>query len=330
MQIKKPAKRLLKQLLYGSGALSSIRALRWRQFAGCRVINFHRVLPDGTAPDYYARLMGEPTLGELEAILKYLSRQFRFMTPRELLDATTGNRRLDPNSIMLTFDDGYVDLFERLLPLLNRLQLPATVFINSGAMHGKALWFQRLFPAIIHSPLARTPAGFGIEPMPLETTPNRVSAISAFAATHRKEPPDQWVETVTRMCHAFDWNEDLVDQRMMNWEQLAALRESPWVTIGGHTVSHAYLPMCDDQRLNQELVNCARELRSRLNLDFLPFSYPNGGSSARVIQAVKDSGYECAFLMSPGLNTRDTDRFQLFREYVTPNAPGMAYDLAFR
>jgi peptidoglycan/xylan/chitin deacetylase (PgdA/CDA1 family) len=274
--------------------------------------------------------MGEPTVSELEALLEHLRRWFRFITPFDLLEAISGRQRLDAYSLMLTFDDGYKDLSERLLPLLNRLRLPATVFINTAAMDGEVLWFQKLFAAIIGSPLRETPGGYGVALMRLETVPQRVKAISAFARLQRQRSPDEWTAMVSEICGAFKWGGDLRDEQMMNWEDLERMRQSSWITVGGHSVGHPFLPRCDDSRLRLELVDCARGLRDRLNLGFLPFSYPNGGSDERVVAAVEAAGYDCSFSMTPGLNTPKRSPHRLFRQYVAPDVVGASFDLSFR
>ena len=187
---------------------------------------------------------------------------------------------------MLTFDDGYLDFHDRLVPLLNRLKLPATIFINTAAMNGEALWFQQLFAAVIDSRLQQSPGGLGVASMPMTTMPQRIQTITAFATMHEQLSPEEWTARLPRICDAFQWNGDLRDEQMMTWRELESVRRCPWITIGGHTVSHPFLPRCDDRRLAAELVDCAHDLRQRLDLEILPFSYPNGGSDQRVVDAV--------------------------------------------
>jgi peptidoglycan/xylan/chitin deacetylase (PgdA/CDA1 family) len=294
------------------------------------VINFHRILPDTVGPEYYARLMAEPTVAELEALLIYLRRSFTFLNLAEFLRAVTGRQPLAPYSLMLTFDDGYRDIHERLVPLLNRLELPATIFINTAPMNGEALWFQQLFAAVIGSPLRESPPGLGVAPMPMTTMSQRVQTITAFANMHIQVSPEEWSAQLPRICDAFQWDGDLGDERMMTWRELESVRRCPWITIGGHTVSHPFLPRCDDRRLAAELVDCAHELRQRLDLATLPFAYPNGGSDQRVVDAVARAGYDCSFLMTPGLNTPRTDRHKLYRHYVDPDVVSASFDLSFR
>jgi peptidoglycan/xylan/chitin deacetylase (PgdA/CDA1 family) len=323
-------KRAIRWTLHFSGAASVVRKLRPARFQGCRVINFHRILPATVGPNYYARHMNEPTITELEILLNYLRRSFKFITPAEFLEAAEGRQSLAPYSLMLTFDDGHRDFHEHLVPLLNRLELPATIFINTAAMDGEVLWFQQLFAAVVYSPLRQSPDGLGIAPMPMNTIPQRILAIRELAEIHKHVSPDEWTAFIPRICDAFQWNGDLHDERMMTWQELESVQSCPWITIGGHSVSHPFLPNCTDSRLAKELVDCARSLRQRLNLNFLPFSYPNGGSDRRVVDAVTRAGYDCSFLMTPGLNKPQTDRHQLFRHYVNPRVVEASFDLSFR
>ena len=321
---------LLKRAIHFSGVAAVTRLLRRGRFEGLRVINFHRIIPDEVSVGHYAPLMGEPTVCELRAVLIYLKRWFTFISPRDYVEAAASGRALAPYSLMLTFDDGYADLCERLLPILESIQVPAAVFVSTGAMAGDVLWFQKLFAAIIFTKLDCSPDGFNVPVRPTATLQERVATLDAYSQLQKRTDPESWEEQVGRICDAFRWDGDLHDQRLMTWSQLETLRRSPYVTVGGHSVSHPYLPLCDARRLQRELVECRDELADRLRVDFIPFSYPNGASDRRVIEAVRAANYDAAFVMAPGLNTTVSERYRLFRHYVSPNVAECSVDLAFR
>jgi hypothetical protein len=76
----------------------------------------------------------------------------------------------------------------------------------------------------------------------MTTMLQRIETITAFASIHEKVSPEEWSGQLRRICRAFQWDGDLGDERMMTWRELESVRRCPWITIGGHTVSHPFLP----------------------------------------------------------------------------------------
>lgn len=52
---------------------------------------------------------------------------------------------LDSNAVAITFDDGYLDNLEYALPVLEELEVPATIFVSTGTIEqDKELWWDEL------------------------------------------------------------------------------------------------------------------------------------------------------------------------------------------
>ena len=64
------------------------------------------------------------------AQMKYLSDEgYTVITPTELLDAWQGKAGLPAKPIVLTFDDGHVDIYKNIFPILQKYNFKATFFI---------------------------------------------------------------------------------------------------------------------------------------------------------------------------------------------------------
>ncbi len=301
-----------------SGALGLARRLRRQSFIGATVLLYHHVIADDSAADHYARIMGDPTARELDGLIAYLKRSFRFSTPSECLDRWNRGEELDPFTLILTFDDGYADLHDHMLPVLRKNRVPATVFVTTGPIAGEIAWFQRLIAGITRCKLERTAPFLRESELPIRTPAERVSAIECYSRAQPTLSADAWDERIQELADRLGWDGQLGDERMMDWRQVEALRDSGWVEIGGHTLTHPLLPNCTPDRVRRELTGCARELKDRLGLKFLAFAYPNGRTTPRVEELVREAGFACAFTGSAGLNTRSTPTFQLGRRHVPP------------
>jgi peptidoglycan/xylan/chitin deacetylase (PgdA/CDA1 family) len=70
---------------------------------------------------------------DFERQMRWLKRRgYRTVTQREVFDALFRGRPLGPRPILITFDDGYRDVFYRASPVLERLAFRATAYVISG------------------------------------------------------------------------------------------------------------------------------------------------------------------------------------------------------
>ena len=70
-----------------------------------------------------------------ESQIKYLSENYILLSLNDLKEALS--RKVIPNkSVAITFDDGYLDNLTHALPLLEKYQIPATIFVSSGFVDG--------------------------------------------------------------------------------------------------------------------------------------------------------------------------------------------------
>lgn len=104
-----------------------------RPFAEIPVLTYHRVLkapPDGSKFNIYV------TVDELESqIISLKRRGFEFVTFK---DIANGARLKKP--VILTFDDGYTDNYENLLPLLKKHNTKAVIYVLADRGLKNNLW----------------------------------------------------------------------------------------------------------------------------------------------------------------------------------------------
>ncbi len=87
-------------------------------------------------------------------------------------------------------------------------------------------------------------------------------------------------------------------------KQLKILDESG-VSIGSHTVTHAYLPQLSEDAIKRELTDSKVELERILGHPVTLFSYPAGGTTPEVRAMVQSAGYEGAVTTNYGRVVHD-------------------------
>lgn len=110
------------------------RWLRSRFTGGALILGYHRVADVEDDPHMLA--VGTRHFAEQ---LEVLSKLARPITLQELVQGLPDGK-LPPRAVVLTFDDGYADVYCRALPLLEQFQVPATVFVASGYLDGHFPW----------------------------------------------------------------------------------------------------------------------------------------------------------------------------------------------
>jgi peptidoglycan/xylan/chitin deacetylase (PgdA/CDA1 family) len=66
-----------------------------------------------------------------EETLATLNERYRIVPLSSLVDSLSHKQKIDPGTVVITFDDGYRDNFLVAAPLLQKYQLPATFFVTS-------------------------------------------------------------------------------------------------------------------------------------------------------------------------------------------------------
>lgn len=108
---------------------------------------------------------------------------------------------------------------------------------------------------------------------------------------------------------------DLVDNHdsYLTWEQIKEMSENG-IDIGTHTVHHKWLGDIEDQEeLRGEILGSKLEVEKHIDVPVKTFCYPGGSFNEKAKQIVKESGYRCAVITSPGPDYPNDDIFALKR-----------------
>jgi len=120
-------KALLCRLLYRAGAAELYRiAVNARDHGVVRILSAHRVVGDrdagpGDAPVHLTR-------SDFARRIRYLGRHYEFAS----LDRCVAGGSFPENCVLLTFDDGFRDVYTDVFPVLEQEGVPFTVFVTSG------------------------------------------------------------------------------------------------------------------------------------------------------------------------------------------------------
>jgi peptidoglycan/xylan/chitin deacetylase (PgdA/CDA1 family) len=311
--------------LHYSGARELLSTVQRRAVGGRRVLilSYHRVVADFAEEakrSLYTLNIEQQTF---RRHLEVLQESHDVVSLDEALSVLDGTQKAARDVAVVTFDDGYRDVYQHAFPVLRDLRIPAVVYVPSGFIGtGRRLGHDRLFAAL------RRMRERGIGPMAVGAgNPGErwlIDALEGYA------PPEVALERLIarhptpgllRLADALDDRLGLSAYRPpegelpMTWEMLREM-EASGIVAGAHTAEHTVLTnqRLDDAR--REIALCKAALEKGLRRPVKHFAYCNGYYSAGVAQALKAEGFVSAVTTEDMPNAPGVDPFALKRKVL--------------
>jgi peptidoglycan/xylan/chitin deacetylase (PgdA/CDA1 family) len=305
-----------------------------RLFRGSRrgvpVLMFHNV-GHPAETDY---LPGHMKVGEerLERLLEALAAGGdSTMTVGELVEAFERGE-LPRDKVVLTFDDGYRDNHDKLLPLLQRFEATATVFVQTGPMQGRVNWLHhyfwilhRLGPHAVGRKLAEVvesePLRRQLLALPADPTAGEYQLKRLLKYEVSTDQRDRLLDEVFRQIGGDD--RALAAQVWLGEAECRAL-DRAGVELGAHTVNHLVLSSLTPEEQRREIDESRQDLERWLGHPVRSFAYPYGRSwdyNSDTVAILRELGFASAITAMPGLNDPRTDRMALRRVAVNEDVP---------
>lgn len=233
--------------------------------------------------------------------LDYFQRYYNVVSMSDLLHADT-----QPCSLVITFDDGYASVDQNAVPQLEKLKLPATVYLIGRAVKGKMVWVNRLNQAMNDHPSESHEI--------FSTYPDLVGLGRADIIDHIQNNylPARISALVDKLEDAIPGLSVDTQKVFSNADDIMAMQQRG-IEFGFHTNDHYNLRQCSESMLDQQLETS--DMGALINSK--TFAYPFGYFSGTAIGSLTQQGYER--LMTVGNNNRrfsalHLDRSEVFEE----------------
>jgi peptidoglycan/xylan/chitin deacetylase (PgdA/CDA1 family) len=311
--------------LHYSGARELLSAVQRRAVGGRRVLilSYHRVVADfgeEAKRSLYTLNIEQKTF---RRHLEVLQESHDVVSLDEALSVLDGTREAARDVAVITFDDGYRDVYTNAFPVMRDLRVPGVVYVPSSFIGtDRRLGHDRLFAAL------RRMTDRGIGPVAVGVgNPGERWLIDAFEGDAAPEVALERLiarHPTPGLLRLADALEDRLaigswkpppGELPMSWEMLREM-EAHGVITGAHTAEHTVLTnqRLDDAR--REIAQCKAALEKGLRKPLKHFAYCNGYYSAGVAQALKAEGFVSAVTTEDMPNTPGVDPFALKRKVL--------------
>ena len=230
----------------------------------------------------------DPSQALFRACIVWLKKNgFTFISNADLVLIANGQKEFPIGAVVVNVDDGWIGNKHNIIPIVNELEIPVSIFINTDPVeYGDAYWWSYVNAA------------------------NKSNICQQKVVSLKRVKNSERNKVITQIKSKI-----ILKGEAMTVQDLCEISKSKYITIGSHTVTHPILPMCSDEESLYEIRESKRKLESVLHNQVDHFAYPNGDFSLREVNYLKNSGYSLAFSTIPKYLTKENiiDRYTLPR-----------------
>ena len=104
----------------------------------------------------------------------------------------------------------------------------------------------------------------------------------------------------------------LVDEKKLSDDHIKEMLDSGVFELGGHTITHPYLPNTSIEEKKHEMIECKNILETTFNTKVSSFAYPFGIYNSEDVEILENSSFESAVTTNEGVVNTNTP-FELKR-----------------
>ncbi len=249
-----------------------------------------------------------------EKQIKYLNKYYEVISIEEFEKRFLMNSFTN-NEVVLTFDDGYANNLYVVEPILNKYNLPYTVFIST-----EHIATGQYYPTSVNRIIVK---GSGLKKISLPSQNisfsietendinNTVDSISNLLKTLTLKRVREITNDLINNVSKDKWlelQEKYNSVRPMNWDEVIELSNRKNVTIGSHCKYHI---CCHDnqdlEEIERQILESKQIIEDKLKIECNYFAYPNGDFTNSSNAIVRQAGYKMGFSIQKELSINNNN-----------------------
>lgn len=252
-----------------------------------KILMYHRLTDSNIIPGISS--------AKFETHLQHLCTYYQVVSVEEII-SDIENNNVNANKVALTFDDGYVDFYEKAWPLLKKYNVPATVYITTEFIEKKQwMWPDKVRVLLDQTKLANIDLPkIGNLQLIKENFEKNWHAISDHCLNLTETERNHFLNKLSEFLEVSLKERPTLNFSALTWEQLLIM-QNEGLNIGSHTITHPILTNIPHKQLSDELAESKQIIERKLNIKVKGICYPNGmpsDVSTVVTQTAQESGYK--------------------------------------
>ena len=237
------------------------------------ILCYHRVLPENMIDsNNYPDKSLITSLENFEKHLEYFSKNYELVSLDEIITIKDEGRF----KICITFDDGYKDNLDYVLPLIKKYNIPITIFITTRFLENDVfLWWYELWEYIQSQKKIIFNYNKKEFLFKLNSYKDKINCYNALSLLFLNEDSvnnqKKLLKNIGQNNPNFNFNSLFIKRK-----NLIELKRDPLVTIGCHSHNHIRFSKLSDKLTRSEIEISTKILEKNTNIKIEHFAYPYG------------------------------------------------------
>jgi peptidoglycan/xylan/chitin deacetylase (PgdA/CDA1 family) len=271
-------------------------------------------------------------------------RRHHVPTRLQQLVQTLRDGKVPTRAVIVTFDDGYADNLHEGMPLLERYDIPATVFVTAGQLGSpREFWWDELDRLLLQPGILPEKLRLNISSSTFEF---ELGDASTYTEEHyqrdqgwhivRQDDPGPRQHLFRKLLSVMSTlpgaeREKVIDallawagatptarrtHRPLAIDELVHLQKCDLTEVAAHTMTHPKLADISVAQQRIEIQQSKQALEAILNRPVTSFAFPFGSSAPETVALVREEGFVCACSTRSDVVFRGADPFRLPRVVI--------------
>ncbi len=268
------------------------------------VLAYHRISDGGTSqqfPYYHPNVSATPAMFVRQ--MAYVAEHFNVIDLETLNDFIVHGDPLPSRSLLITFDDGYLDNYVHAYPVLRDHGFSAVIFLLTNCVDNPAVpWWDECAYYFHHTELQMADLPL-VGERDLATFSLRIAAREAVMLALKRADEAEKLAALGELRAALKVEPVPRDPALfMTWNHVRDLVANG-VACQPHTTTHPIMTNVDQSEMRRQIAESSQRVKEETGQVIRAFAYPNGlpgDYDAATMQALHDEGITMAFTLTPG------------------------------
>lgn len=248
--------------------------------------------------------------------MAYLKKHYQPIPLTALVEQVKKGGTLAPGLCAVSFDDGWLDNYTHAFPVLQKYDIPCTIFLTTNFIENKPWFWEERFKYILaqvlhahrdgtisprdESSVRNILVSCRLEELLGLSLPRFRQRLSLEVKDLRSRPANHREQIMHTLEQLVSLPSLLEPRRFMNWDEVREM-SAAGVDFGAHTLSHVNLELCTAEQADKEIRGSKEAIEKSLMKRCALLAYPFGKNIVQVHDMAASAGFRAAFTINPGL-----------------------------
>ena len=274
--------------------------------------------------------------------IDFLYKNFHVVTMEQVVDASRGKGELPENAVLLTFDDGYIDHFTNVFPVLcnygmqGSFFIPSRIFLENKLLDSNKLHFVlasgeigNIKTSVLECLKEYRKEGYDIEPDEIlygklaeanRWDDEEVIFVKRLLQNYLPEELREKIVHELFLEYVGIPEEKFVKEVYVNLDQIRCMKKAG-MFFGLHGHGHYWLDKLDEEAMKIDINTGLDFFREFIHKDYMVMNYPYGGYNDQVLSHLKSIGCNLGLGVDPRVADLEKENILTLPRFDTNDFP---------